>query len=334
MSVLHNRYVLRSAIQKAVRRGWADILVLAGKKLLEHDKQWLLSRIPIIACEDHWTSVGLLGELFPRIKNGDSGALKELFRYWMLHPATQEAPALATCATKFYTSGGVVRQKEVIIYRKLTEDKAEPDYAAAIGKLIGSGKLPDYLVNCLSVLKYRASFRNGNNGDKSFLLAAAVLLAVRAKEWEKEDFESVKQLPIRHIEDDPDIVVADGIPWMAYDMHTRVGRFAIGLFAKKYAGNLSRDDVGTLFWNYGSGFIPEFRKVKECTLLDGPFGPEDEVWFALAKQGTFVSPYEKAHSKHPISDWITIRDKLAKVVKWVVEKRLPENAWNNEKDML
>jgi hypothetical protein len=326
-----NNYVARASIQKAVRRGWADLAEETLAVLWEHDRAWLKWRLPIICAEDSFFSLPLLGKLQERIKDDDIEAVRELFSFMLSHKATQEGPELRSCVNKFAKDNpGIARHKEVRLYQFLLKeagwckeeesDRGTKVYGRAIYKLLDSPSLSEDVKEGIKAVGRRAF--GGFRGDKEICLGAACVLVARCGDWKLKDFEEKlpKVEPGSYKEEGVELI--SKTPWVGYDMHTRIGKFVLRVATKKMLPK-DRKNLNLLWWLEGSGHISEKRKCEVKLLTEEAPGPYDLIWCPLTYQ-YLMHVLAQELGGDPKKIWGKLSIKLIALLKWAEKKKMPD----------
>ena len=250
--LLCDRWVALSAMQKSIRRGDSLTAQRALRTLYQHDPSSTWRRLLIIACED--VGIGALGAvIITAARSANTKALREMGRdeaaalatAQMLNEAPKDRSADLLFAVALHDpalenmrsqcrSVPVARRLEFVVGPKLSlperalavwfssgiesrgEQRVGPGDLAALMRTYGELGVPERLLEAVAVAIRRVR-------EPFALLLPLLWLAAAGSETGLADF------PLA-----PSGLI-NGVPLYALDKHTRLGRQAIGRFAKENA---------------------------------------------------------------------------------------------------
>ncbi len=212
---------MKSAIQKALRRGDLPLLKMSFSKLMEVEPKWILWRLPILAAEESFLYTGMAGTLsWPEPKRED---VWKLLVNIATHPKNKEAEGLNIHGDKITRhnenpSDLIKDPKRMAIFNgwmaiRSKIDLIETDPETFWGWFsYGDNEFAGEIVK---IARRRSKF-GGTGGDHTLLFSAAYLACVT----------KVEPIVLDNVPAEEEIEPAKEIPWYCWDMHTGVGKIA------------------------------------------------------------------------------------------------------------
>lgn len=308
----------RSAIQKAVRRGDLDLAHTALTALWSdhRHKGWLRWRVMSIIQEDCLPMVGEAAALLQKIKTVEKDSAEELsvwrkfFYRCCLCPAMKDAAGLMNLAREpeYSVDHPEFRITSQFAARLATESIS--DVAASVEEwALRSRPLSNYEKEAIRLLRQRSAV-GGMVGDQMVPIAAIPIIVYRgmdpdslkdavkegSKKWEAE----VKRSKPKAV----------ALPWYCFDMHTQVGKIALGAIARRE--KIDKDVLFRIWFMSESAKHPRWHvnwsKVKSHPSMFETMWWREWLKVSLAKTGM-----------EPVKVLTWWRDELGKKVQGMVE---------------
>jgi len=336
--------ILKSTIQKAYRRGHGTLFNWAFKELWRMDmesRKWLIWRTPIFPAEECWQNLLDTGRVIRRVEvittsknpNAWKAAEEQLHQHLIsqislvknkdadgirivaelaagLKPAERE-PLLAAVASRvpetslpalykmieieeFIKAKRFVKREEWgPIWEMVDEVKDDSDEYQDLRDLVGAA--------------YFRGKKGGMAGDQSMLIALSYLAI---DDYKNKTYGGLKSQP-----QSTQVLVTDDFdgtqpipPWYCYDMHTGLGRRALGYFFKVYGLDSHVTKKQQLAWLW---FMQESALVNEMD--------PNSIWWPLASKVALLSYGMTV--KEGEDFWADWRPRLqAKIEEWSMEE--------------
>lgn len=326
-------YGCRSGIQKAVRRGDLGIAKTCFDALWsekEH-RNWLKWRTPVLVVEEGVHLAGEYSKMYSGLKSiaKDSRQERDEWRKFIYRLTVsrkgKDAGGLSLLAETLMGMGKSSHEnKEIniamVVRRKMATQKhndvADDIYNRVLEGEFGS--LDDYEKSGVRVYLARAK-SGGMTCDKIQCVIAMTMIAMRGmKENEihsnlRVDIEAAKS------KNGSNILSVVDLPWYCYDMHTRPGKMAMGIFTKKYGAKygLQENTFDEVWFFMESGWSPRsvvlFPKDR-----DKPKLWESRWWDIIAqRRGSFGGKGFKETRELWVKE---IRKEIKGLVEWAKER--------------
>jgi hypothetical protein len=319
-------YGARSGIQKAIRRGDLNLAKTCFDLLWSDDKQrdWLKWRIGILSIEDVFCMVGETG-MAHKLKKSyyeSETKMRRLVYSLCLAPKNKDAGGL-WCVSKAkdveYDHPEYALGEHVFNLSKTSIDAAARTIYAEMVEAIKDDMTP-YELAALDAMKWRA-MAGGMLGDRLMCLYSMPILACRRlNEEQVKDAVSDGAKKWRQKSGLKKPITVD-LPWDAFDMHTYVGKVALGNFMKKKADKFGvvKHEVTSMWFQLQSAqlapYLTTYRKIEgsEPTVFENIWRIED-VRLALTTRS-----HQPAYYKNLWEE--SIRDELKGFILWLLKQR-------------
>uniref|UniRef100_A0A6M3M4F2 Uncharacterized protein n=1 Tax=viral metagenome TaxID=1070528 RepID=A0A6M3M4F2_9ZZZZ len=263
----------------------------------EH-RNWLKWRLSILVIEEAWYFTGELAHFLRTKSDAEEDWRKFIYRLCLI-PKNKDADALwglsSTAVERTPLLDEVARWKDRI-------GDGDPSLIAdeLFEWLVDGEKLTDYEKDAIRVAKRRVGM-GGMLGDKQQCIVTMILIAqygIAKNVVAQAEIDGLK----RWKGGKPKTV---NLPWYVFDMHTAVGKMAMGILIKRKAaqfGNIDQEALSKLWFYMESGFVP-----KEMVSDSQAWWP---AWREEELAGLPVKLWEKGMKKE-----------IQSIVNWCLEKR-------------
>lgn len=257
--------ILKSALQKGIRRGDHNWLV---RPLRELDTHWLFWRFPVMVAEEAPFAIGLLKYHFS--ENAKDRQYLELIYHSLADaPKNRDAAALAS-----YTGNVCQTHPEMRWFRQVMSQYPKPDAVEKnvlkqiIRQDMPYSEEPEDLRYCRNVM-FERLYQGGMQGDRRIILAALRLTLTRG----------VEDAVLRENLDDLHLRAA--IPACALDMHTAEGKIVMETVHSRHP-DIPHDRLAAIWFACRSGLVNEQQAPSYVSAETVSPGVRESLWHPLA----------------------------------------------------
>lgn len=270
-------------------------LKLSFGKLWEHDRRWVLWRLPIICAEESERFTGLSGRVEAREQAWN------LLSSMTLSPKSKEAEGLRICShiivEEKWNQEDWVQGEHLFELRSwmAIQSELEPPNTDRNTFWKSFPVQEGYVGETITACQKRF-YRGGMVSDKELLIVVGWMVA--RQKWEER--------PVLQVPAETDVEPLQNLPWWCYDLHTRIGKIVYYQLRKTFSTKKEVD-----YWCDDLPFNQESARVNE--LRQGSF------WWPLALKMIWKR-YDRSEGQAQ-QDWLEWAPMVRSVVEGILSER-------------